>query len=207
MYSVTCPECNEENPGSKLMCVKCGASLAGIPVQVKQPTPSEPSAVQALSEQRRMAAVEERVKIENQFQQGSGSFFWITGLSLLNSVILLIGGKWRFLMGLGATRLIDGIALVVADEIGGNGAIIVRCIGFITDIGVSGIFVLFGIFARKRHRWAFIAGMILYALDGLVFLIGPDWVNIGFHLFILVGLNVGLQALKKLQNIEQGVSA
>ena len=32
-YSVTCPSCNEKNPGSAFRCVKCHTNLIGIPRQ------------------------------------------------------------------------------------------------------------------------------------------------------------------------------
>jgi hypothetical protein len=38
-----------------------------------------------------------------------------------------------------------------------------------SDVVVAGVFVLFGVFATKKHLWAFIVGMILYALDGMFF--------------------------------------
>jgi len=36
MKAVICPECNQANPGSKLHCAKCGASLIGLPLQEQE---------------------------------------------------------------------------------------------------------------------------------------------------------------------------
>jgi hypothetical protein len=203
IYTVTCPQCNEENPGHKLQCAKCGANLAGLPRQAKQPPISEQSTVQALPNQRQIALLEEKIKVETLFKGGADNFFWIAGLSLVNSIIDLIGGRWAFLIGLGITQLVDGISVAIAEEIGANWATIVKIIAFVVDMGIAGVFVVFGILARRRHKWAFIIGMVLYALDGLILLIGPDWLGIGFHLFILYGLYVGLKSITKLHGIEQ----
>ena len=125
--------------------------------------------------------IEEKLKIEKQFQSGADWFFWIAGLSLINSIILLAGSEWGFIIGLGITQIIDAIGLLIAEEIGIAGKII----SFIFDIIAAGIFVLFGVFARKRYKWAFITGMALYAIDGLIFLLVQDFLSIGFHIFAL----------------------
>lgn len=203
IYTVICPQCNEENPGHKLQCTKCGANLAGLPRQAKQSPIPEQSTVQPLPSQRQITLLEEKIKVESLFRGGADNFFWIAGLSLINSIIDLMGGRWTFLIGLGITQLIDGISVAIAEEIGANWVMIVKIIAFVVDMGIAGIFVVFGILARRRHKWAFIIGMVLYALDGLILLIGPDWFGIGFHLFILYGLYVGLQSITKLRGIEQ----
>ena len=146
--------------------------------------------------------VEERLKLENRFKNGTDWFFWIAGLSLVNSIIVLVGGNWSFLVGLGLMQVIDGIALGIVDQAASEGAIIVKSIAFATDTVIAGIFVTFGVLARKKYKWSFIAGMTLYALDGLIFLMVKDFLSIGFHLFALFGLYNGLQAYKKLNEME-----
>ncbi len=42
----------------------------------------------------------------------------------------------------------------------------------------------------------------LYALDGLLFLIVEDFLSIGFHIFALYNIFVGLKALNKLKTAE-----
>ena len=38
-------------------------------------------------------AIEEKLKTERRFKSGANWFFWIAGLSIINSIILLAGGK------------------------------------------------------------------------------------------------------------------
>lgn len=142
--------------------------------------------------------IEEKLKVERQFQSGADWFFWIAGLSLINSAILLAGSEWGFIIGLGITRIIDSIGLLIAEEVGIAGKIV----AFIFDIIAAGIFALFGVFARKRYKWAFITGMVLYAVDGLLFLLVFDVLSIGFHIFALFCIYGGFRALGKLNGVE-----
>ncbi len=150
-------------------------------------------------EEQEQKSVEEKLKIENQFKAGANWFFWIAGLSLINSVILLTGSEWSFIIGLGITQIIDSIGLVLAEEVGIAGKIV----ALVFDVIAAGIFVLFGVFAKKRYTWAFVVGMILYAVDGLIFLLVMDWLSIGFHIFALFCIYGGFKASRKLADLEE----
>jgi hypothetical protein len=152
--------------------------------------------------QNQVAKIEEKLKLENRIKNGASWFFWIAALSLVNSIILTVGGQWNFLIGLGITQVIDGIASGVAAEAGVEAATIIKILAFTADIVIAGVFVVFGILAMKRYKISFIIGMILYALDGLIFLMVPDLLSLGFHLFALFGLYTGLQAYNKLKEME-----
>src|SRR4030042_360415 len=135
-------------------------------------------------------AMEVRLRIEGQFKSGANWFFWIAGLSLVNSLILLAGGQWNFVVGLGITQLIDSIGVSLSADVGVMG----KAVAFACDVLVAGVFVGFGIFSRKGYRWAFITGMVLYALDGLLFILVKDFLSIGFHAFALYCIGLGLKA-------------
>jgi len=144
------------------------------------------------------AKLEEKLRLEKRSSEGANWFFWIAGLSLVNSIILVTGGRWNFLIGLGITQLIDGVSIGIAKELGPDAGIVIRIIAFAINVVVAGVFVLFGILA-KRYKWGFIVGMIVYALDGLIFLMVPDLLSIGFHLLALYGLYSGLKAFGQLK--------
>ncbi len=149
-------------------------------------------------EEQEKKTIKENLKIENRFKSGANWFFWIAGLSLINSIILLAGGQWSFIVGLGITQIIDTIGLEIAKEAG----IIGNIIASVFDVLAAGIFIVFGVFSRKRYSWAFIIGMILYALDGLLFLLVQDILSIGFHIFALCCIYGGFNANKLLKSIE-----
>ena len=52
-----------------------------------------------------------REAVDAQMKKGANWFFWIAGLSVVNSVILLMEGDRHFVVGLGVTQLVNAIAL------------------------------------------------------------------------------------------------
>ena len=104
---------------------------------------------------------------EERATSGGRWFYWIAALSLVTSVISLVGGGWAFFASLGLTQIIDAVAVqVLAPRIGEG----VKIVAFLFDVLAAGIFALMGYFATKRQTWAFVAGMVLYVLDAVVFL-------------------------------------
>ena len=93
-------------------------------------------------------------------KSGASWFYWIAGLSLINSVAATAGVNWRFIFGLGITQVLDAMGT----QFGGAAKIITLALNLV----VAGIFILFGVFAHKRHLWAFIVGMVLFAMDTLL---------------------------------------
>jgi hypothetical protein len=123
----------------------------------------------------------EKKKIEDKIKSKANWFFWIAALSFINSILFLSSGKWNFIVGLGITQLVDVFGLELVRAIGNAGYIVAG----ILSMMAAAIFVFFGIFARKKCNWAFIVGKIVYAFDGLVFLLVQDYLGVGFHIFVL----------------------
>lgn len=128
---------------------------------------------------------------EAQMKSGASWFYWIAGLSLINTVSAFSGSDWRFIIGLGITQVFDAIG----QEIQGVG----RMIALFLDLVAAGVFILFGVLAHKRHTWAFVTGMVLFALDGGIFLLTQDWIGVGFHIFVLYCLFRGFKACRELK--------
>jgi len=128
--------------------------------------------------------------LEAQLKSNASWFYWIAGLSLINSIAAFTGGDWRFILGLGITQVIDAFG----QSLEGGGKMIV----LILDVLAAGLFIVFGVFAHKRHTWAFVVGMVLFALDGLINLIAQDWIGLAFHAFVLFCLFRGFQACREL---------
>lgn len=124
-------------------------------------------------------------------QRGSGGrwLYWIAGLTLINSALALAGQHWRFIIGLGFTQMAD--ALAARSSTGWMGAALV-------DLVLMAGFVLLGHCAVRGQLWAFLLGIALYALDGLLFVVVRDWVGVGFHAFVLVMLFRGFRAARQL---------
>jgi hypothetical protein len=134
----------------------------------------------------------ENVKNERAVKNSANWFFLIAGLSVVNSIIYLSGSKLTFLIGLGITQFIGGYA-------SGAGSEMVP-FAVVLSLLIAAVFVFCGIFARKQQSWAFVTGMILYALDALLFLWVKDWLSLAFHAFALFVLFGGAAATFKLKN-------
>ena len=86
--------------------------------------------------------------------------------------------------------------------LGGSIGTVLRVLGLGLDVVVVGVFVLFGWLAGKKRGWAFVVGMVLYGLDGLLFLLLQDWLSAGFHAFALFGIWGGFASMRKLREAE-----
>jgi hypothetical protein len=71
---------------------------------------------------------------------------------------------------------------------------------------VVGIFVLFWKFAGKGQNWAFIVGMILYALDGVLLLMFKDIFSVAFHAYALFRIYSGMKILPVLHQLETAMA-
>ena len=92
----------------------------------------------------------ERVK------SGANWFYVIAGLSLVTSIISLVGGGWAFFVSLGITQFFDAVANALAARWGSGS---VKIVAFLFDVLAAGTFALMGYFASKRRTWAFLVGM------------------------------------------------
>ena len=126
-----------------------------------------------------------------QLKSGGSWFYWIAALSLINSVAAFSGSHWRFIIGLGATQVFDGLG----SGMGSGG----KVVALVLDLLAAGFFVLLGVFGLKGQAWAFLVGLGLFALDGLVFVMAQDWLGVGFHVFVLYCLFRGFQACRAMK--------
>jgi hypothetical protein len=127
--------------------------------------------------------------------KGANWLFLIGGLSVINTVTLISGSTWLFLGGLGVTE----IAAAIAMRLGTKG----QLIGLFVNLWAIAFFVVLGFFARKGQKWAFIAGMALYAADALVVLLLQQWIMILFHGFVFFRLYQGFSSCRELHAFDK----
>ncbi len=150
-----------------------------------------------------LVLIQKKLQLDNQIRGGVDWFFWIAGLSLINSIVYLLGNNFVFFLGLGITQIVDGFMSAFAEGFGSGGNIL-RFIGFAMDVFVAGIFVVLGLFGRKRYKMPVIIGMILYAVDAVIVLLFQDFLSAGLHAFALFGIWNGLKSISELENLEKG---
>ena len=114
-------------------------------------------------------------------KRGANWFYWIVGLSAINTFVAITGGEFHFVLGLGITEITDSFRNPQA-----------RMVGYCIDLLVLGFFVMCGYYAGKFHKWAFIMGMGFYFFDAGLNLIAQDWLSFAFHIYALICIWRGL---------------
>ena len=108
-------------------------------------------------------------------KRGANWFYWIAGLSLVNTIVAITGGNFHFVLGLGITEVTDAFRSPQA-----------RMVGYFIDLLVLGFFLKCGYMAGKFHKWAFVMGMGFYALDAALTAMAQDWISFAFHVYAIV---------------------
>lgn len=135
---------------------------------------------------------EELFKKEAAVKSGAGWFAMIAVLSLINSFIVLANGSLNFILGLGITKIVD--SLTIYNEPGS--VTLDKATGLLINLLITSIFLIFSYYAKRKKTWAFVTGMIVYGLDGLIFLPVQDYLSFGFHLFALIFIFKGFSAMR-----------
>jgi hypothetical protein len=139
------------------------------------------------------ALVEQKLKLQARVRSGAGWLFAIAGFSVINSALVFFNANLHFIVGLGITQIADG----VGKHAGSGGTVA----GFVVSLLMAGLFAVFGKFAREENQWAFISGMVIYGLDGLIFLAFGQMLDLAFHGFAIYCMFQGLRALSALTNL------
>jgi hypothetical protein len=139
-------------------------------------------------------------------RRGANWFFWIAGLSLVNSAIIHFGGQTFFAIGLGTTLVVDGFATGVANQVP-DAATIAKAVAVTIDVCVALLVAGFGLLARNRYTVVFAIGMALYLLDGLIFVLVVDLMGIAVHVVGLICMWQGFQAFRELNALQTSLAA
>jgi len=133
---------------------------------------------------------QEVINSVSRLNNGAQWFLWISGLSIINTLILFFGGSVSFIFGLGITQLIEGIFIVTNGELSLSAALI--------SVLISGVFAIIWSFAKQLSKPAFMIGILIYSLDAMLLLIFQDWLSFGVHIYALVMIVKGYQSISKL---------
>lgn len=133
---------------------------------------------------------------------GANWFFWIAGLSLVNTAIAHSGGDRQFIVGLGITSIVDVVAAALGKE-HPEAAMTLTAIAVGFSVFISVIVVLFGWLSRRRVLWIYGIGMFLYLLDGLLYLLLGVYLSAAFHGYALFCMFQGFNAYRQLNQFER----
>jgi hypothetical protein len=130
----------------------------------------------------------DQYKREQAMKSAASWFTWIGALSILNSGLAINGKAFTFTFGLGLSQ--------IGDAMMSSESPLVDTLGFFISFGFSGLFILLGWLARHWDP-AFLIGIIVYALDAIIFVVAQDWLGVGFHAFALFLIIGGYRAYRK----------
>lgn len=134
-------------------------------------------------------------RIIQRIQSGAS---WISAVGLfsfLNTLLSLFKASMRFVIGLGATQVIDYIAAMLSQKSNDHTLFIVMTIGL--NLLIAGIFLILGWFAKREHSWAWLVGIVLYLIDTAIMVWIQYWPGLIFHLIALAMMIIGFFALRK----------
>jgi hypothetical protein len=113
-------------------------------------------------------------------------FHGIGGLALLHSTLLVMGVNLGAVIGLGVTTTLAARS--------GNDSIVLV---LISNGWMAGLFFLCGLFAERKERWAFVLGMLVYSLDGMLLVYARVLPAVGLHALMVYVLYRGLKNLPR----------
>jgi hypothetical protein len=141
------------------------------------------------------ALIAQKMQAESLLKSGAGWFIWIAGLSVVNTISVYSGSTWGFAAGLGITQIVD----YAAKALGTAG----MAVGLFINVMAVGFFVFMYAFARKAHKWAFITGLVFYALDTVLVLAIGMWFGLVIHALGMMGMFRGIKACTELAQIAE----
>ncbi|MFB3883326.1 MAG: hypothetical protein ACE149_18825 [Armatimonadota bacterium] len=121
-------------------------------------------------------------------QKASGWFAAIAIFSCINSLLVLFKAKVSFVIGLGATQVVDALIMAIRDNSAGAAQAVLTLVALAINLAIIGVIVLIWWLSKRGSAAAYLTGMVLYLLDTLIFLLVGDWVGVGFHVFFLAML-------------------
>jgi hypothetical protein len=141
------------------------------------------------NEEHAAAEQQRRADLRADSRAAANYFFWATGLAALGTGLLPV--RISFLVSIGAVDLLTLYG---------------RSLGPLLPLaiyGMAGIWLVvllgLGFAGRGGHRWAFLAGIVLYGLDMIALMVMFSIWAFGVHAFFLFKWFEGQRALKELQ--------
>jgi hypothetical protein len=101
---------------------------------------------------------------------GANWFFWIAGLSFLNTFLVLTGCPITFRFGLGVTLLVDSLARTPDPGFAALSSLFHK-FQMVIDPVCIGVTALWGVLGWEGYYWALFAGGILMVLDTLLLVV------------------------------------
>ena len=136
----------------------------------------------------------EEVALEEQRNKGASWFYWIVGLTIINTIIIQTGVDFAFSLGAASTLFAYGVAIAI-------GTPAAHTFALIFDVIVIAFYAMCGVMGSRGATWAFVLGLIFFALDSLLSLIGLQIIGILIHGYALFCIFNGMMACVNLNRL------
>lgn len=136
----------------------------------------------------------EEVEYEEQRNKGASWFYWIVGLTIINTIIMQSGMDWSFSLGATVTLF----ANVIAQTVDTSSA---RMLALLFDVLVIAFYAMCGVMGSRGATWAFVLGLIAFTIDSLFALIGFQIIGILIHGYALFCIFNGMMACMNLNRV------
>mgnify|MGYP001275306983 CR=1 FL=1 len=136
-------------------------------------------------------ATQPRILDKKTAYAGANWFFWLAALSVANSLIVYFFNIANTPVAFGVTQWIDGTSGAMTAE-GWRPPLTTAALGI--NLLIAAVFAGFGYLARRGNDAAFLLGIVLYVVDGLLSLGLKDFFGFAFHLVGFFFLFRGLLA-------------
>jgi MFS family permease len=132
-------------------------------------------------------------------------FYWIVAFSIANSILVMLDIRLNFSLGLDITRVVDIVVLRRLEDNASfeGGEPVYSLAGWIINVFILAFFAFLGyMVAQYRAAWALWIGVVLYGLDGILFLMDKQGLSVAFHAFVIYRFIQGFTVLKKIRQLD-----
>lgn len=193
----TCPSCGAGVSRWDTKCPRCWTALGDAQHQQRRKDEERPANGTIAGPEQPDDAVNaktdaghlQELRLHQEIKSGASWFYFIAALTAVNTVVTFAGGSLSFILALGVTQVIDS-ALSGAEQG-------LRLVGLLLNLAICAGIGLCGFFGNRHNQTAFVAGMVAYALDSAIFVMGQDWLGAGLHGVGLFFMFKGFLALRK----------
>jgi len=147
--------------------------------------------IRAVRTLKKAETTKEQTKKESIIRGGTSWFLWIAILSMLNITLVIWHQNVSFLVGLGINYAIIGVFNGIEKATGNN----LMYLGFAATYLFSAFYIWIWSKSKKRNTKWYLTGMIIYVIDTLIFVLSKEWFSVAFHLWCLLMLYAGYNAL------------
>lgn len=135
-----------------------------------------------------MTTQEKEIELDSYLQQihrGANWFYWMVGLSLVNAVLVTAKADLHFILGLAYSDFAS--ALLTYAE----GSQLTVIFGAVALLFIILLFLFIGKKSHQPSKGFYLAGIILYGIDGLIYLAFEDYLSAIFHIYVIYNLWMG----------------